>query len=98
LLCLLAHLPLCLPACLPACRAWFDVDIFAAALASEGLSVVDGKAPAPTKVSIKEYDSQSKVSALVNFLKKQKRHQHIRWARPAGPAGRAACPLVGTTA
>ena len=70
----------CPPACLPARRAWFDVDTFAAALASEGLSVVDGKAAAPIKVPIKEYDSQSKVSALVNYLKKQKRHQHIRWA------------------
>ena len=67
------------PARPPARRAWFDVDTFAAALASEGLSAVAGKAAAPAEVSIKDYDSQSKVNALVNYLKKHKKHQHIRW-------------------
>ena len=75
------HAQMCCLLCsrFPASRAWFDVPTFVAALASEALTVVAGKAAAPEQVPIKGYDSQSKVNALVNYLKKQKRHQHIRW-------------------
>lgn len=59
-------------------REWFDEEAFAQAMAAHGVQVVAGVAPNATVVSIKDFDSQSKVGALVAHLKKQRGLQHIR--------------------
>lgn len=64
-------------------REWFDEEAFAQAMAAHGVQVVAGVAPNATVVSIKDFDSQSKVGALVAHLKKQRGLQHIRIACPA---------------
>ncbi|KAL4434825.1 hypothetical protein ABPG77_005352 [Micractinium sp. CCAP 211/92] len=62
---------------------WFEVDAFAAAMAAHGLRVVAGKAADPWNVSINAYDSQSKVNAVVSFLRKKRGRQHIKINCPA---------------
>jgi len=67
----------------PHCRAWFDEEAFAAALAVHGVKVVAGKAADAWKVSIKAYDSQSAVNALISFLRKKRARQHIKYVLAA---------------
>lgn len=74
------------------------MDAFAAAMAAHGLRIVAGKAAEPWNVSINAYDSQSKVNAIVSFLRKKRARQHIKcvlvWGTKAaaviftGPANR----------
>ncbi|EFN52179.1 hypothetical protein CHLNCDRAFT_139378 [Chlorella variabilis] len=63
--------------------SWFDEREFAAAVAPHGVKVVAGKAPGAIRIPIKAYDSQSRPTALVTYLRKQRSHQHIKIACPA---------------
>lgn len=62
---------------------WFDETAFANSLAAQGVQVVSGALSEAMPVSIQEFDSQSKLNALVAHLKRQKQHQHISIACPA---------------
>lgn len=63
------------------------MDAFAAAMAAHGLRVVAGKAADPWSVSINAYDSQSRVNAIVAFLRKKRGRKHIKCVQGGAARG-----------